>query len=178
MLIAQILGFIGAGLLIFSFQMKSPRMLILMQIGGTLCFTLHFALIGAVSGAAMNAAGAVRAILIYLKGKNYKFASHPIVLIFIMAMFLGCGIVFYESVMTILITVAMLTTSVGLWINTSNSIRYSMFVGSPLWIIHNAHAHSWSGVLTEVFNLTSIFIYYIRMYFEKRKLAKNESKEI
>ena len=62
-LIAQIIGIIAMGFNILSYQGKSKRTVILMQLVGTLLFTINFGLLGATIGALMNGIGFIRAII-------------------------------------------------------------------------------------------------------------------
>ena len=77
----QILYFIGQGLGVIAvilgfvnYQVKTREQVLLVNIATTLCFVLHYMLIGAFSGMAMNLVGFVRGIVFYFVGKNGKVA--------------------------------------------------------------------------------------------------------
>ena len=73
-ILIQILGFIGAAVSMFSFQSKKRSGILLLQIFSAACFGLHFTLLGAVSGAALNFLALARAMVFYFRGSK-KWAS-------------------------------------------------------------------------------------------------------
>ena len=149
-----------------------------MQIASNVLFTIHFGLLGAWSGFALNAAAVVRTVMMFARSCGKRWAGKPFALGFMISICAIAGFATYDGWKTLLIIVAMIASTLGLWIGSSNWIRYSMFVSSPLWLIYNAIVGSISGAVTETFNLISIAIFFIRMAFErKNKKLKEEAKE-
>ena len=59
-----------------------------------------------------------------------------------------------------------------MWTKNSNTIRIvQLVIISPFWLIYTASLAAWAGILTEVFNISSIGVYYFRMWREKKKAA-------
>ncbi len=58
---------------------------------------------------------------------------------------------------------AMIVTTSAMWSTNGKKIRLAnMFVSSPFWLVYDAHAGSWSGVLCELFAISSIMISIFR----------------
>ena len=66
-IIAQIIGIIAMAFNILSYQQKKQRYIIAWQLLGTTLFTVNFFLLGAYTGALLNAVGIVRAIVFLYK---------------------------------------------------------------------------------------------------------------
>ena len=63
--IGQILGIVAIVLGFLTFQMKSREKLVIFQIAATLAFSLHYYLIGAYSGMALNIVAMIRNVVFY-----------------------------------------------------------------------------------------------------------------
>ena len=75
--IAQIIGIFAAALNIYSFQCKSKRGIIAFQLFGGMLFTINFFMIGAITGAIMNALAIIRALLFLNKEKLIEAYEDP-----------------------------------------------------------------------------------------------------
>jgi len=149
-----------------------------MQIASNVLFTIHFGLLGAWSGFALNGAAVIRTVMMFARSCGKRWAGKPLALVFMLSVCVVAGLATYDGLKTLLIVVAMIASTLGLWVGSSNAIRYSMFVASPMWLIYNSIVGSISGIVTETFNLISIAIFFIRMAFErKHKNSKEEVKE-
>jgi len=173
---AQILGFIGAGICIFSFQIRSVRTLFCTQLISIIFFTLHFILLGAYTGALQNVLALVRCILLIFSDK--KWAHNNWVLAGLIACFIVSGIATYSGILSLLPTVAMIVSTLAMWTNDGFKLRVAqVFVTSPAWLIYNVSVFSISGVLTESFNIISVIVSFIRYgknYNKKAGQSVNE----
>ena len=135
----------------------------------SLVWTLHFGLLGAYSGMAMNLIGAARGFVYSKKGSapRWSYAFGPYVFSVVSA---GCCIATWESWLSLLPTVAMVVTSFGLWADNPKTVRRLNLPGSWLWLAYNLASLSWAGAITECFNTASIVI---AMWRFDRKGRKN-----
>ena len=158
-LIGQIISIIAMSLIILSFQMKSNKKLLIMQMSASTLFAVSYFLLGANSGAIVNLISAVRCLLIYfLANKKSKILLIGIELSFIIA----CAIT-YAGVPTILVLLASLIDTFSMWKNSGTLIRYTrLFAVSPLWLVHNIIVFSIGGIICEIFSITSCIISFIR----------------
>lgn len=164
--IVQAIGAVGMILAFISFQKNNNKQILLFQTIAAVAFTLHFWLLGAFTGAAMNVLGASRNIVFYNREK--RWANNRFWMYFFIALYIISGILTWENIFSLLPTLAMSLATVGLWIQNPKITRYVVLPTSPCWLIYNVVNKSISGVLTETFVMVSLFIAIIRFDILKR----------
>ena len=189
-LIGQIFGFFAMALIVLSFQCKKPQGLFIMQIASCCMFILKYLFLGlggdtaAYSGMAQNAVGLLFRGALALSATHKKLLS-PIVLsamgalgaIVAVLTYNPVGTTLFAQIMSLLPVVANFACMGCMWTKDSNIIRATqLIVISPLWLIYAATLSpvSIAGICTEVFNLSSIGVYYFRMWRAKKKIAAAE----
>lgn len=166
--IAQAVGFVGMTLAFISFQQNKRERITFLQMLSSMVWTLHFGLLGAYSGMAMNAIGVARGF-VYSKKGSAPWASRSFWPYLFSIVSAGCCIATWENWLSLLPTVAMVVTSFGLWVDQPKTVRRLTLPGSWMWLAYNLVKVSWAGVITECFNTASIFI---AMWRFDRKGAK------
>ena len=184
-LIGQIFGFIAMALIVLSFQCKKPQGLFIVQIASCCMFILSYLFLGlggdsaAYSGMAQNAVGLLFRGALALSNQHKKLLS-PLMLSAmgalgaIVAVFTynPVGTTLFAQIMPLLPVVANFACMGCMWTKDSNIIRATqLIIISPFWLIYAATLSpvSIAGILTEVFNISSIGVYYFRMWREKKK---------
>ncbi|MGN0989518.1 MAG: YgjV family protein [Eubacteriales bacterium] len=166
-IVAQGIGIVALTMVICSFQQNDRKKLMVFQIFATTLYSVHFVMLGAMSGAAMNMLCAVRAVVFYDRSK--KWVQSPVCPIIFSVLSVVLGVVTWAGPMTLLPTVATVLTSLSFWAKTPKSIRLFTLPASPMWLVYNILNRSYSGVLTECFVMTSIIVAMIRFDFPKKK---------
>ena len=189
-LIGQIFGFFAMALIVLSFQCKKPQGLFIVQIASCCMFILNYLFLGlggdtaAYSGMAQNAVGLLFRGALALSATHKKLLS-PIVLsamgalgaIVAVLTYNPVGTTLFAQIMPLLPVVANFACMGCMWTKDSNIIRATqLIVISPLWLIYAATLSpvSIAGICAEVFNLSSIGVYYFRMWRAKKKIAAAE----
>ena len=184
-LIGQIFGFIAMALIVLSFQCKKPQGLFIVQIASCCMFILSYLFLGlggdsaAYSGMAQNAVGLLFRSALALSNQYKKLLS-PLVLAGMGALGALVAVLTYPyeavtllgRIMPLLPVVANFACMGCMWTKNSNIIRATqLIIISPFWLIYAATLYpvSIAGILTEVFNISSIGVYYLRMWREKKK---------
>lgn len=169
--IAQAVGLIGMSFAFISFQKNNNKQILLFQTMAAVTFTLHFILLGAFTGAAMNILGASRNIIFYNREK--RWANNKLWMYFFILLYVVSGILTWENYYSILPIMAMTLSTIGLWIQEARATRLVVLPSSPCWLIYNIINKSISGVLTETVLLLSLVVAIIRFdVIEKDKVAK------
>ena len=152
-IIGQILGVIAIGLGVLSYQMKSRKGLVLVQLATTVTFVIHYFLIGAWSGMALNAVSTVRNILflgIEKKGGSSKLASY------IFAVIMGIvGIITWQAWYSVFMVAALTINCIGMGYTNPQSTRKSILITSPLALIYNCFVWSVGGAIFETMSIIS-----------------------
>ena len=157
---AQAIGLLAAGFIFASYQQRGRKKILILQIISGALFTVHFLLLGAYSGAAMNLLGTLRS-LVYSQSDK-RWAKSPVWLFVFIAAFSAAGVLTWSGLKSILPLIAMLLTTVSLWLKSPRLIRAVTFPSSPMWLAYNVLVRSYSGILTECFVTTSLTIAIIR----------------
>ena len=131
----------------------------------------------AYSGMAQNAVGLLFRGALALSA-TYKKLLSPLVLSAMGALGAIVAVLSYpyeaitllDRIMPLLPVIANFACMGCMWTKNSNIIRATqLIIISPFWLIYTASLGAVAGVLTEVFNISSIGVYYFRMWREKKK---------
>ena len=172
--IAQIIGFAAMATVVASLQVKNPRGTLWVMAVATGLFSLHFGLLGAVTGSILNALNVLRNLaILFTDSKTFtgRLAKHTLSLAYLVAPFgfyflPGVSVGLPDFVLGVIMTVA----SYLFWTQKANAIRIvHFFAVSPGWMVYNLLAGSIPGVITETMNMLSVVVYWVRGFFEKRK---------
>lgn len=154
-IIAQIVGLLALLLTIASMQPRYRKNILRLKLAGSILFAVHFGLLGAMTGLALNAISAVRAFLF----NRYHEETRPVWPLFaVLLLFIGVTIISWQGPISVIPLVAMLVSTVGFWQRNEQSMRRSSLVASPLWLTYNIASFSLAGIATEVLLFTSALI--------------------
>lgn len=165
-ILIQLIGFAAMTLGILSYQAKRRNTILLMQMLGSILWSIQFYGLGAYTGMALNAVVILRNTLYAQRGKR-AWAECPLLPACIMAAFLLAGVLTWEGPISLLPMVAMIISTVALYIKDERRIRLLSLFVSPPWLIYDALCFSLGGVLTEVFTIVSILIALWRFKHKK-----------
>lgn len=174
-ILGQILGFIAIALGILSYQMKTQKNLLLLQLANSAIFCLHYLLIGAISGMALNLVGLTRNVVFFrrnLKGKKDKLT--PIIFTVITAI---VGIISWEAWYSIFVFSGMVIHAFCMAFSNAQNVRKSILVTSPLVIIYDVFAHSVGGAIYETVAIVSSVLGIVRHRENKMHKNKNINKQ-
>ena len=165
-MIAQIIGIAAMAFNILSYQGKSQKTVILLQLFGAGLFAVNYLLLGAVVGGVLNLIGAVRAVVFLFKDKlkaNHLgwlvgfIVSYIAVYVLNFTVF-GKEPTVYNFVIEILPVIGMLSLNIGFRMKNASDVRKCGLVSSPSWLIYNITVGSWGAIFCEIFTLISIFV--------------------
>lgn len=180
-IIAQVLGIFGMIFMISSYQIKSQRGLIVVQLFGAAFFFLNFLFLGIASGMVLagmllNFIGILRCIV--FSNKKRFHADKKIWLYgFIASYFLTYAAIFTllgvdptaeNLIIEILPVIGMTSSNVAFFKDDARSVRLLGFITSPTWLFYDIFRFSLGGIITESLSLVSIIVGLIR-YDIKRK---------
>ena len=161
-IIGQVIGFVAMAIIVFSYQQRSHKNILAFQMVSGLLFTVHFLLIGAYTGCVSNLIGALRSLIYANRGKN-KFTDFKLWPVIFSVIFTVSGVLTWDNIFSLFPIVAMIMSSVVLWIDSPKINRALSIPTSACWLVYNIPSGSISGVATEIFVLSSIVIGMIRL---------------
>ena len=174
--IAQILGIAAMLLGILSLQCMKPRNYYIMVALSGLLFSVNYIMIGAFTGAVLNFLSIIRAYIFV----NKKRCRDIKWLILVCGMYAVSTILiqmlfyvdFVQLVLSLATLVAMIVITYAMWIDNPDSIRWlTIFVSSPIWILHNLVNFTIGGICCDTFNIISAIVYLIRVKLKKPKVS-------
>lgn len=164
-IIAEIIGLFGIAATIISYQCKARKHILLWQLFSTTCWMAHFAVLGALSGAALNLVGAMRCIVFAGRGEDTK-AGKVADWIGWIPVFIGMSAVAtaltWAGWPSILPFAGMILTTFATRASSAAMVRLISLPNDPLWLVYNAISGSLTGVITEVCIICSIIIGMLR----------------
>ena len=164
--IAQAVGFCGMLLAVISFQQNRRDRIAFLQMVASAVWAVHFGLLTAWAGMAMNLIGIARGFVFYRKGKDRWATGAYWPYLFSAVSVVAC-LCTWAGWLSLLPTVGMVVSSFGLWADAPRTVRRLNLPGSLLWLTYNWFSHSWAGFLTECCNTCSILVAMYR--FDRRK---------
>ena len=155
----QIVSVIAMALVVLSFQMKSNKMLLVVQMLANFLFAVSYFLLGVYTASIVNLIAMLRSLALYF----WADKNSNLLLITTLIAFIFACIFTYAGVPTILVLVASIVDSFSMWKNDGKFIRYArLFAVSPLWLVHNIIRFSLGGLICEIFSIISCIIAFIR----------------
>ncbi len=131
-LLAQILAIAGAVLYFLSYQCRDNRKLYIMQFFSYLVYTVHFLILGAMTGGLSYILNIARSLFLASK---WQAARSKKMCFFLCAMQIIVLITTWSGWISILPVLANIATTVGGY--THNAQIAGIFINSPLWIAYD-----------------------------------------
>ena len=160
MLIGQALGVVAVILGFVTYQMKSPKALLIVNLITCGVFCAHYLLIGAISGAAMNAIGIFRNVV--YTNRDKKFFASPVWPFVFAAIMLIAGIITWQDWRSVLMVFALVINSLALSMKNAQHIRFSLLITCPLVLIYDLLVTSYGGMVYEGMSIVSALIGIVR----------------
>jgi len=170
-IIAQIIGILGLICSLLSFQMKTRKWIMVLQMIASLSFSAQLFLLGAVTGGCVDLISFIRTLIFSRNGK--KWASSPVWLYIFIAVMIVTGIFTWQNAWDLLPIAGSILSTVALWMKKEKNIRLISLTVGPCWLIYNLVKGAWSGALNEVLAMTSIVIGLLRNDTGTDRKAKN-----
>ena len=181
-ILVQAIGIAAMLVNLIAYQVKTPRLLLILQGTSTLFFVAHYCLLGAYVGAMLNLIASVRAA-VYAQIGRRKFAASPLwIPVFIVAC-VGVYVLSFtvfgkewtvrNALVELFPVMGMAIQTVGLRMRSAQRVRVAIVVSMPFWFTYNAVTFSVGGMLSDLATTASVIVGYLRY----RKAAHNETEK-
>lgn len=151
----QLIGLLGFSILILSFYKKEPKMILTYQVTSNFAYTVHYFLLGALSGAFCSLIGIVRnAVLI-------KFNNKKIIIPIFSIIYLIVTILFYEGIYSVLPMIANILYLISITQKNKKIILIGAITSSAFWVTYAIFVNSYASIITESILMISNFIQLI-----------------
>lgn len=158
--VTQAVGFVATGLEIGSYQCKNSRKLIFVQLCANIAFLTHMLMLGAYSGCVNLFISCIRNFILSSKGQWARWKGWLWILVG--ANLLGTMLT-WKNLFSILPCIAVIAVTCSCWTRNGRKIRLTAACcSSPCWLIYDIYTGSFSGIVTEIFVLSSVLISVLR----------------
>ena len=183
-IIAQIIGIFGLIANSVAYQMRGKNAILFFQMLGSAIFTVNYILIGAYSGAILNAVAIIRAIVYIYKDKfkaghiAWLMGFSTIYVLSYVAVFtiLGKEPTANNLILEVLPVVAMIVVTISYRSKSAKTVRALGMINSPLWLIYNIANVAIGAIISGIINIVSIVIGIIRYDIRKTPAKEEEAK--
>ena len=156
----QLIGVAGTLLFFLSYQCRSNRNLLRVQLLSYLFYTAHLLLLGALTGGVSYMINTLRSFCL---GSRWKFAHSQGMCAIICAMQLAALALTWSGWVSILPVAANIAATLGGYTHNPRKIRIAgMCINSPLWIVYDVCVGSWAGLLDEAVTEGSMILSIVR----------------
>lgn len=159
-IIGQLLGIAAVVTGFISFQMKTPKGILVFQLIASVIFSAHYLCIAAYTASALNLLGAVKCLVFYLREKRgSKSIVSPLIFSVLVVV---TSLMTWEGWYSALIMVALVVNTFSLAMGNAQKTRWCMFIKSPLCLVYNILVTSGGGIIYECAVLVSSTIGILR----------------
>ena len=152
----QLLGFIPSIIAFTSLQSGSRKRILSLQCLCCILWVIHYALLGEGTAVIINFVGLARAVVCSYNDR--KWASSKFWLVFFLACYALSPALSWDGLHCLLLSAAMMLTTFALWGHNMRLTRLLYLCNSPLILVYNLFARSYSSVIIEIFALASFVI--------------------
>lgn len=164
--IAQIVGIIAMIFSVTSFQLKTRKQIIVMQILTSATFAAHYLMINALTAAVVNMTAIVRNVIFYNRDKKV-FASEFWIWGFAVIMSLS-AVLSWQGPASLLMCVGMFFNTLSVGADKPINTRKLILVSSPFVLIYNVLALSIGGIVNDSLVILITLITLIRELISKK----------
>lgn len=158
---AQFLGLIYALFLLLSLFGKNTKQILFMQTISFLFKTIHYYLLGGLSGFVTSFISMIRNLVFYRIKENY------IISICFIFVYILIGIITFNTFFSLLPVIATIVYTIIINYNNPKYLRYGMFLTSITWLIYNIYINSYSGIFIQIVMIITNIVAIIKL--DKKK---------
>jgi hypothetical protein len=161
----QVIGFVALGIAVSQYQVNKRKTILKLSVLSSLLWSLHFFLLGAITGSAMNISGAAQNcafISIPERKRTWLFPT------FFIIVFVIADILTWQGLISLLPLGGTVSGTFSFWQRNTKLLRFIALISPPLWFIYNFISHSYAGMFTEVGLLISTLIGIYRFDIKKQ----------
>ena len=169
---AQFIGGIAMLLLFITYQINDRKKILLCQVAISICWIIHYTMLGAVSGLIINLICFARNLLFYQRDRR-KWISSSAVPVAVCLLEIIMTLVVWKNIADLFALIGAPLQTAALWMKNPRRIRLIMISASPLWIVYDCMNGSYVGIATEILVMTSIIVSIVR--YDIRGAASSET---
>ena len=174
-IITQAIGYVSTAIVLASFQCKSSRKLMMMQLCANTIHMIQFIMLGAYSGCVSLLVSCVRNLVYSCRKPWAYWKGWPWVMVGLNVL---VTILTWDGPLSVLPLIGVGSYTIANWSRNGKTIRLSsFFISSPAWIVYDVVNRSWSGVCQEAFGMASVAISVLRFGWKALDVSETAETE-
>lgn len=180
-LIAQTIGFTALAFSILAYQSNKRRLILGTKTVAFALFVIHFSMLGAYTGAAMNLLGGVRTHIFNQRLKKQWADKKGWLYGFLAAVWLASALT-WDGPISILPAIGASLATIAFWMKDPKHLRYLSYGLVPTWFAYNYSVGSYAGMLADTLLFVSLLVATYRFDLRgeeerrKKKITQEQSK--
>ncbi len=166
-MIAHILGVLAVVTFLLSFQLKTRRNILIVNLTSRLLYILQYIFLGAFEGAVLDFMGFLLSFVAQYKEKEFISKNLKVIMIAVNALLIAAGLALYENVFSIFAIFGIVFEVSALWLTKEKNIRILSLIAAPFWLVYNLTNAAYGSVVGNVLVMFSIGIAMLRLDFRK-----------
>ncbi len=159
----QLIGILAFCVMVLSFYKKNPKTIVAYQIVSNFAYTVHYFLLGALSGAFISFIGIFRNIAVIKVEKHKKLLVSIVI-----ALYLLVTIVFYENIYSLFPLIANSIYLMTMVKGSKKSLLIGGIISPIMWGSYAIFVGSYASVITETILLISNTIQIVKLLKKSR----------
>lgn len=172
-IVGHLVGVLAIALNVISYQIAEKKKLLFCQTMAVIAICVQYLLIGAYSGFTLNVVCVLRNLCYYHRDK--KIFSGLWLPVFFACAIVAVSLISWEGLYSIFILVGLVINTVCIGVCGVQNFRKSILITSPLVIVYNVFAHSYTGILSECLTIFSAAVGLIRYRKQKNTAAEGQA---
>ncbi len=165
--IAHTFGILAVVTFLLSFQMKTRRNIIVVNLTSRLLYILQYIFLGAFEGAVLDLMGFILSFIARYKEKKFIAKHCKIIVIAVNVLLLAVGFALYENIFSLFAIFGIIFEIMALWLTKEKNIRLLSLFSAPFWLVYNFANAAYGSAIGNVLVMFSIVIAMLRLDFKK-----------
>lgn len=166
---AHILGVLAVVTFLLSFQFKTRRTIIAVNVTSRLLYILQYVFLGAFEGAVLDFMGLLLSFFAGYKEKAFITRYFKVIMAFIVSCLIVIGLALYENIFSLFAIFGIVFEVIALWLTKEKNIRILSLVAAPFWFGYNLANNAYGSMVGNVLAIISIVVAMVRLDLKKEK---------
>ncbi len=162
-MIAHILGALAVITFFMSFQLKTRRNIIMVNLTSRMLYILQYICLGAFEGAVLDFMGFVFSFVARYKEKSFISKHFPVIIAAVNVLLLIAGFAMYENLFSLFAIVGIVLEITALWLTKEKNIRILSLLSAPFWLVYNTANGAYGSSVGNVAVIASIAVAIYRL---------------
>lgn len=172
-LYAQFVGALATLCMFITFQLNDRKKILYVQVVNSICWIVHYLMLGALSGVVINVVCFVRNLVFQQRGKK-KWADNNLIPVVVCALEILLTVLVWKDGFDLLACIAASLQTTSMWMKEPKKIRIFSLLASPVWIAYDFHNASYVGIVNEAICMASLLIGIYRYDLRKKGAQRTD----